>query len=59
MTVAEHTRAHVCGETNMGADTLHPGMSYSTVGCGVDVNESTQCVKEDVLLQKHTENSAL
>ena len=34
MTVAEHTRAHVCGETNMGADTLHPGMSYSAVGCG-------------------------
>ena len=59
MTVAEHTCAHVCGETGMGADTLHPGMSYSASGCGFDVNGSTQCVKEDVLLQKHTENSAI
>ena len=43
----------------MGADRLHPGMSYSASGCGFDVNGSTQCVKEDVLLQKHTENSAI
>ena len=48
--------AHV--EKHVGADMLHSGLNYSAVGCGFNVNESTQCIKEDVFLQKHTENSA-
>lgn len=56
MTAAEPTRTR--GKANMGADLLHSGMSYSAVGCGFNGNESTQCIKEDVFLQKHTENSA-
>lgn len=56
MTASEPTRTR--GKANMGADLLHSGMSYSAVVCGFNGNESTQCIKEDVFLQKHTENSA-